>query len=262
MPSPAGPFGRSSTTGSLTERSKPQDTGARTSRPTSVRERASREREIREWLETTDVSVSPFKTPARAPFRGDPALAFCGSLCRPAVCAAASRAVLDGEENSEVLLHVYDITESSFLRTANQLLSGFGTGAFHVGVEVYGWEWSFGDASEGTGVFYCKPRSCGRRQYRETVTVGTTALSAVQVDSVIRQMEKEWRGDCYNLFRRNCVHFCKALCRKLVRNAQVPPYISSLSGAGELLQDKVEAAQRLLGVGGGEIQYDFKIVSL
>lgn len=188
----------------------------------------------------------------RRAYRGDPALSFFSSLCcRPTLCTVANQAVMgDFDEDSEVVLHVYDIVESGLLRRANQVLQGFGTGAFHVGVEVYGWEWSFGDSSSGTGVFYCKPKACGSKQYRESVPIGTTALSAMEVDIVIRRMEQEWPGESYDLFRRNCCHFCEQLCWRLVRSGAVPPWISTLSGAGAALQDRIAAVQKTLGIGG------------
>lgn len=187
----------------------------------------------------------------RRSYRGDPAMAFCTMLCwRPALCAAANQAILETDEDCEVFLHVYDIVESGILRQANQWLQNLGTGAFHVGVEVYGWEWSFGDASSGTGVFYSKPKSCGERQYRESVWIGTTAFSAGEVDTIIRKMEKEWQGRSYDLLRRNCCHFCQALCKRLVKDGVVPPWISSLSGAGAAMQDGVAAAQRIMGLRG------------
>jgi len=185
-------------------------------------------------------------------YRGDPTLSFVTSLCcRPTLCNVANQAVMgDFDEDSEVILHVYDIVESGLLRRANQVLQGLGTGAFHVGVEVYGWEWSFGDSSSGTGVFYCKPKVCGSKQYRESVSIGTTAFSGKEVDIIIRRMEQEWPGESYDLFRRNCCHFCEQLCRLLVRNGAVPPWISTLSGVGAAIQDRITAFRRTFATGG------------
>lgn len=219
----------------------------------TVRSLREERKELQQPLhDPEEVPLFEGRSERRSALRGcgavDPAFNLCAALCcRPSCSAAAREAAFAGEEDSQVLLHIYDIVDSGVLRAANQLLHGFGTGAFHVGVEVYGWEWSFGDSPEGTGVFYCMPRSCGKRTYRESVWVGTTALTAMEVDSVIRKMEKEWPGNAYDLFRNNCVHFSEILCKRLVKQGQVPEYISTLSGAGALLQDRVEAAQRLFG---------------
>lgn len=87
-----------------------------------------------------------------------------------------------------VQLHVYDLS-----KTENENINGvvrglnsftreisFG-GIFHGGIEVYGQEWSFGYCQSGTGVYRVAPTTNSMYQFRETIQLGTTTLSASQV---------------------------------------------------------------------------------
>jgi hypothetical protein len=75
-------------------------------------------------------------------------------------------------------------------------------GAFHVAVEIFGWEWSFGWNDDGsTGVFSGLPAMCDMHTYREKVSLGFTTLSRAQVDKKLAQLEDEWMGDDYDMVR-------------------------------------------------------------
>lgn len=54
-------------------------------------------------------------------------------------------------------------------------------GVFHGGIEVNGKEWSYGYCEKGTGVYYCMPKDNPMYSYRETVTLGATTLSTIEV---------------------------------------------------------------------------------
>mmetsp|Transcript_35998 Transcript_35998/g.102802 ORF Transcript_35998/g.102802 Transcript_35998/m.102802 type:complete len:154 (-) Transcript_35998:42-503(-) len=125
------------------------------------------------------------------------------------------------------------------MSAANGVFQALGTGLFHVGVEVYGWEWSYGFTSNGTGVFASRPATCKARSYRQPISMGRTKLSLEEVQILLQGLQREWLGWHYNLLRRNCVHFCEALCRGLVVGPP-PRWIASLSAAGERLQDALD----------------------
>ncbi|OLP95096.1 hypothetical protein AK812_SmicGene22815 [Symbiodinium microadriaticum] len=80
-------------------------------------------------------------------------------------------------------VHVYNLTEG-FVK-ANSLLSVAtrgSVGAFHVGVEVFGGEWSYGLY----GVSVSPPRQQTRHVYKCSVLLGETELNEVQFAAVLR----------------------------------------------------------------------------
>jgi len=48
-----------------------------------------------------------------------------------------------------------------------------------------------------------------------------------EVQELLGELRREWPGGHYNLFRRNCIHFSEALCKKLLVNP-LPKWIRSL----------------------------------
>merc|ERR1712060_195679 len=96
-----------------------------------------------------------------------------------------SRSSSDARETvsitAPVTLHVYDVGLNTG-SVVNRFLKPLGTGAFHCGVEVHGWEWSYSDIADpryqaGTGIFPCRPRHCEGHKYCESVHLGRTSTS-------------------------------------------------------------------------------------
>lgn len=148
-----------------------------------------------------------------------------------------------------VLLHIYDVTGDARVQLANELFRPVGTGAFHAGVEIHREEWSFGyRGGIGTGVFSCAPRSNAAHSYRETVQLGETRLSRIEVQEIVKGMEAEWLGKDYELFGRNCVHFCETFCDKL-GVGKPPDWVAHLARTSAALiggvKSAVEAAQNV-----------------
>lgn len=144
----------------------------------------------------------------------------------------------DGEA---VWLHIYDVAGNT-ARALNNLIRPVGTGAFHAGVEVFRREWSFGFAPGGrTGVHSCQPRCTTQHVYRESVFMGKTMATAVQVQELIDKLKVEWLGCTYDLLVRNCCHFSDTLCRRL-GVGPVPEWVISLAGAGAAVAAGVEEA--------------------
>lgn len=117
----------------------------------------------------------------------------------------------------EVFLHVYNVAE--FSGGLQSLLTSFGTGAYHVGVEVYGKEWSYcSDALPGSGSgldMLRVPKKHPNHQYHETVPLGATFLSPADVKALVEELEGEWQAVDYNALRRNCVTFAEKFCARL-----------------------------------------------
>lgn len=145
------------------------------------------------------------------------------------------------EGNSAVVvLHVYDIGTSGGGQVLNTLLRPLGTGAFHCGVEVYGWEWSYSfavrgrDIIQGTGIFCCRPRDCGGHTYSQSVIMGQSPMSEDDVVELIRRLEEEWAVQDYDLLTHNCCHFANNLCIKLGVGA-IPEWVLNLPRVGAAL---------------------------
>jgi hypothetical protein len=65
-------------------------------------------------------------------------------------------------------------------------------------------------------VFETPPRVVpGGARFRESLLVGTTTMSAPEVESLLKRLSREYLGDRYHLLYRNCNHFCEDLCAQL-----------------------------------------------
>ncbi|KAK9103705.1 hypothetical protein Sjap_020959 [Stephania japonica] len=141
---------------------------------------------------------------------------------------------------TEVILHVYDVTNSASAKTNNTILQinkifkdgiGFG-GIFHSAVQVFGdEEWSFGFCERGTGVFSCPVGKNPMYTYREFIVLGKTNLSIFKVNQILRELSREWPGDSYDLLARNCNHFCDELCERL-SVPKLPAWVNRFANAG------------------------------
>eukprot|EP00929_Paragymnodinium_shiwhaense_P016312 TRINITY_DN124598_c0_g1_i1.p1 TRINITY_DN124598_c0_g1~~TRINITY_DN124598_c0_g1_i1.p1 ORF type:complete len:343 (-),score=76.63 TRINITY_DN124598_c0_g1_i1:86-1114(-) len=140
---------------------------------------------------------------------------------------------------SAVMLHVYDVSGSSSVSGVNQVLNILGTGVYHAAVEVYSDEWSYGFIDVGTGVFTNPPRECSMHSYRESLSMGRTALTRGEVSDLLRQLMVQWRGSEYDLLRHNCCHFSQEFCRRLGVD-DIPSWVMNLAGAGAVLGDGIQ----------------------
>jgi hypothetical protein len=85
-------------------------------------------------------------------------------------------------------------------------------GAFHAGVEVHQGEWSYGE----DGIACDEPRSQSRHVFHESIYIGQTTLSALEVNCLIASLKREWHGEDYHLLERNCCSFADVLCQEIV----------------------------------------------
>nr|XP_018677090.1 PREDICTED: uncharacterized protein LOC103973689 isoform X1 [Musa acuminata subsp. malaccensis] len=151
----------------------------------------------------------------------------------------------------EVVAHVYDVTNSGSEKANNTILhinrffkDGIGVGGiFHSSIQVYGdEEWSFGFCEYGSGVFSCQPCKNPMYTYRESIVLGETTCSIFTVNQILRELSREWRGSSYDLFSRNCNHFCDAFCEML----DVPKlpgqsaWVNRLANAGDAAMEVAE----------------------
>lgn len=141
-----------------------------------------------------------------------------------------------------VKVHVYHVSGHSAVKRVNSVLRVLGTGAFHIGVEVYGQEWSFGFTDDGgTGVFCYQPQVCEEHVYDRSLDMGHTRLTFGEVARLIGSLANEWQGEDYDILRCNCCHFSDKLCRRL-GVGPTPPDVTNLAGAGALIDDQIQKA--------------------
>lgn len=133
---------------------------------------------------------------------------------------------------SEVALSIYELPGTSALNAMTRL-AGMG-GAYHVGVEVYWLEWSFGWCESGSGVYMVFPGASTLGRYVERVPLGHTSLSAREVVKALEGMRQAWHGPEYDLLRQNCAHFSTELANMLL-DADVPEWVNSLAHVGSRL---------------------------
>lgn len=135
-------------------------------------------------------------------------------------------------------LHVYDIGGA---KGTNDTIHQLGLGIFHVGIEVYDVEWSFGYADPGpemplvSGVYAVPPKTCSFGTYRESVLLGPVKNHrAKDVWMLMRKMAVAWLGTEYHPFRRNCLDFCEALAEGLGVE-RLPGWVGRLARVANVL---------------------------
>lgn len=154
----------------------------------------------------------------------------------------------DGEDEStgtDVVLHVYDLGDSTQLQKANRIMYALGSGVYHTGVEVYGTEWSYGNTqTKHTGIFSGKPAGCRAHHYRQGVYMGRTPLEQGEVKQLMKELRSEWPGNEYDIMRRNCTHFCNELCEAL-GVGPIPRWVTKLANVGQTVEDATRGATRI-----------------
>lgn len=157
-----------------------------------------------------------------------------------------SRDVLEDAELSPntVLLHVYDLNEG--LQKANEVLAFSSErmavgGAFHVGVEVFGGEWSYGSY----GVCAALPRSATGHKYHCSIYLGQTEYDQIGFVAVLCQMCEEWPAADYQVLAHNCCSFAAELCDEL-GVGPIPPWVNRFA---RFLHVGHEAGQSVLIAG-------------
>ncbi|CAM8993426.1 unnamed protein product [Rhodiola kirilowii] len=149
---------------------------------------------------------------------------------------------------TEVILHIYDVTNGGSDKTNNTIVhinkifkDGIGLGGiFHRAVQVYGdEEWSFGFCDQGTGVFSCPTGKNPMYTYRECIVLGKTDFSIFKVNQILRELSREWPGHSYDLLARNCNHFCDEFCERL-GVPKLPGWVNRFANAGDAALEVAE----------------------
>ncbi|XP_015870151.2 uncharacterized protein LOC107407385 [Ziziphus jujuba] len=141
----------------------------------------------------------------------------------------------------DVILHIYDVTNSGSEKTNNTIVNinkifkdGIGLGGiFHSAVQVYGdEEWSFGFCEQGSGVFSCPSGKNPMYTFRESIILGQTSFSISKVNQILRELSREWPGNSYDLLSKNCNHFCDEFC-EMLNVPKLPGWVNRFAHAGD-----------------------------
>lgn len=136
---------------------------------------------------------------------------------------------------AEVAVVLYELRGASALNAVTEKI-GLG-GAYHLGIEVYWLEWSYGLKSGGTGVHVVPIGRSPMGVFKERVSLGRTPLPPHEVFNILAHMRCEWRGQDYHLLRQNCGHFCTELARRLHVPGTIPKWATSLAEVGNWLSE-------------------------
>jgi hypothetical protein len=155
---------------------------------------------------------------------------------------------LNSLPRSSVLLNVYDVEDDLVQRinwwgTMNDnVLIG---GVFHVAVQSYGQEWSFGETEiEGisfSGIYSCPPRYNSYHKYKCTIDLGPTEMTEDEVHNLTQSMRcsNEWQGFAYDRLHHNCLHFANVFCNALDVGS-LPGWLDRFGRAAEQVENLAE----------------------
>ncbi|KAL8680979.1 MAG: hypothetical protein Q9186_002879 [Xanthomendoza sp. 1 TL-2023] len=89
--------------------------------------------------------------------------------------------------------------------------------------------------SEATGVYYTPPSlEPEDARFRCSLLQGLSFLSRAELERVVREVSKEFKGAEYNLLTNNCNHFSSKLCERLTGKA-APRWMNRAAGIGVAL---------------------------
>lgn len=134
-----------------------------------------------------------------------------------------------------VRLHVYDLDPcTGWMNRA--FMRKLGLGIFHAGVEVLGEEYYFvyftdtWDDLTYPGLQRCRPRQNPQFSYVESLLLGSTPLTAAEVEVVLRSLRQRWPACSYHLTRKNCISFASELLVRLNGPQEVPTWVWGAAG--------------------------------
>jgi len=142
----------------------------------------------------------------------------------------------DSECGSDVILHIYDLT--NWTRASN-------IPVYHLGVQVYRLEYFFCCL----GIQTCMPGRNKGHIFRESVNVGRINLPLQKVRAVVQRLRKEWRMESYRILGRNCQTFATSFCEELGLRDCVPAEycrFSELESLRSQVSSLVDGAAALL----------------
>ncbi|XP_037083946.1 deubiquitinase DESI2-like [Pollicipes pollicipes] len=140
---------------------------------------------------------------------------------------------VDGMAREPVILNVYD------MYWMNDYTTSIGLGVFHSGIEIYGVEYAYGGHPfPFSGVFTIQPRDAedlGEQfKFKQSIHLGQTDFTREDLDRIVEELGKDFRGDRYHLINKNCNHFTSNIAQLLI-GKEIPSWVNRLASVSAMV---------------------------